>query len=224
METEPNRTASAVSLSAQTSIAGAARLMTVLNLRSVLVRENEAVAGMLSYQDVTRALRRARGDVSVAALMTRDPIDPGADTKLAESAVAVQEPRGIEDRAPTLFAPDTLLPSQYFDRVRRSAEYDPERRLMVAVLEQGVNDYVKHVAARDPKQLELWRDAEEWVEDRDARWLFSFENICNVLDIEPDYVRRGLHAWKERARRGGREETAATAGETTLERARAKSA
>jgi hypothetical protein len=94
---------------------------------------------------------------------------------------------------------------------------------MVAVLEMGVNDYVKHVRVRDPKELELWNEVEAWIEDRDASWLYSFENICHVLDLEPEYLRRGLHAWKERARKRERQETAGTAPESTPERARATS-
>jgi hypothetical protein len=34
--------------------------------------------------------------------------------------------------------------------------------------------------------------------------LFSFQNICDVLDIDSGYLRRGLHAWKDRVLSGGR--------------------
>src|SRR5438445_10303813 len=101
-----------------------------------------------------------------------------------------------------LFSPDTLLPSQCCDRVRRRVEHDGERRLMIAVLEDAVDVYRKQAAAQEARNQQLFREAEEWIEDRDRTWLFSFENICDVLDIDSSYVRRGLHAWKERARRG----------------------
>jgi hypothetical protein len=198
--------------------------MTALNLASIPVLENAATAGTLKYRDVLRGLRRAPQGLSVSALMTPDPdpIGSTADTKLPESAAG--GPVGIEERAPALFEPDVLLPSQYFDRLRRSAEYGPERRLLVAVLEQGVNDYLKHAGAREPRELELWHEVEAWVEDRDASWLFSFENICHVLELEPDYLRRGLHTYKERARRGVREEPPTSAApETRPERAGATS-
>jgi hypothetical protein len=126
--------------------------------------------------------------------------------------VAAEGPVGFEDRA-AVFEPDVLLPSQHADRLRRRAEGDPERRLMIAVLEQGINDYVKLLGARDPERVARWREAEEWVEDRDASWLFSFENVCNVLDLEPEYVRRGLHDQKERA--GTAERVAPTGRPTT---------
>jgi hypothetical protein len=109
----------------------------------------------------------------------------------------------MEERAgAAIFAPDTLLASQYFDPVRRQAARDGERRLMVAVLDDAVHVCLKHAAATDPGHRELFREAEEWIEERDASWFYSFENVCAVLDLEAEYIRRGLRAWKERARRG----------------------
>jgi hypothetical protein len=109
-----------------------------------------------------------------------------------------------EERLAGLFQPDTLLPSQFFDRVRRRSEHDAERRLMIAVLEDAVDVYRKQVGAKDPHAQQLFREAEDWIEDPDRTWLFSFQNICDVLDIDADYLRRGLHAWKERAHGGRR--------------------
>jgi len=108
----------------------------------------------------------------------------------------------LEERLAGLFQPDTLLPSQFFDRTRRRSEHDGERRLMIAVLEDAVDVYRKQADARDPRGQALFQDAEEWIEDADRTWLFSFQNICDVLDIDSEYLRRGLHAWKEHARSG----------------------
>jgi hypothetical protein len=57
---------------------------------------------------------------------------------------------------------------------------------------------------RAQNELELWREVEEWVEDREPSWPFSFENICDVLDLKPDYLRRGLRTCKERVRTSAR--------------------
>jgi hypothetical protein len=111
---------------------------------------------------------------------------------------------GLEDRLAGLFAPDTLLPSQFFDRVRRRSEHDGERRLMIAVLEDAVDVYRKQVGSRDPRGQQLFQEAEEWIEDPDRTWLFSFQNICDVLDIDPGYLQRGLHTWKEHVLGGRR--------------------
>ncbi|HXJ36489.1 MAG TPA: hypothetical protein VMS22_20835 [Candidatus Eisenbacteria bacterium] len=104
-----------------------------------------------------------------------------------------------EEKVQELFQPDTLLPSQYFDRIRRRASFDGERRLMVAILEDAVDVYRKQVGARDRKRHQLFEDAEAWIESADKSWIFSFENICDVLGIEAAYVRKGLRAWKARA-------------------------
>jgi hypothetical protein len=109
----------------------------------------------------------------------------------------------VDERFGGLFQPDTLLPSQFFDRVRRRSEHDGERRLMIAVLEDAVDVYRKQAGARDPRGEQLFDEAEAWIEDRDRTWLFSFQNICDVLDIDADYLRRGLHAWKDRMTRRG---------------------
>ncbi|HLK10783.1 MAG TPA: hypothetical protein VKW76_05345 [Candidatus Binatia bacterium] len=209
-------------MSTASSLVEAARLMTGLALPSIPVFERDAVVGTLAYRDVLRGLRRARPGLGVAAIMTPDPVTSAADAKPSDGTLGAAG--GTEERTSALFEPDVLLPSQYVDRLRRSAEYDPERRLMVAVLEQGVNDYLKYAGAREPEGLELWREVEAWVDDRDAQWFFSFENICHVLDIEPDYLRRGLSAYTERVRRGAREEPpSAAAPGAPPERARATS-
>jgi hypothetical protein len=108
----------------------------------------------------------------------------------------------LEDRLAGLFQPDTLLPSQFLDRTRRRTEHNGERRLMIAVLEDAVDVYRKQAGSREARGQQLFREAEEWIEGADRIWLFSFQNICDVLDIDADYLRRGLHAWKEKALSG----------------------
>jgi hypothetical protein len=104
-----------------------------------------------------------------------------------------------EDRVQELFQPDTLLPSQYFDRLRRRASIDGERRLMVAILEDAVDVYRKQAGARDRKRRQLFEDAEAWIESSDPLWIFSYENICDMLGIDAEYLRKGLRAWKRKA-------------------------
>lgn len=106
---------------------------------------------------------------------------------------------GAEDRMASLFVPDTMLPSQYFDRVARRTEFDGERRLMIAVLEDAVDVYRKLAGAQDARRQQLFHDAEQWIESEDRSWIFSFHNICDVLGIEVEYLRRGLRSIKQQA-------------------------
>src|SRR6185295_2004975 len=104
----------------------------------------------------------------------------------------------VSDTFAHLLQPDTLLPSQYFATLRRKGAHEPERRLVIAVLQDAVDCFQKHLGARDRKARQLYQDAEEWICSDDRSWPFSFENVCDLLQINADYLRAGLLAWRER--------------------------
>ena len=112
---------------------------------------------------------------------------------------------GGHDRVAGLFEPDVLLPAQYFAAFRRSGGLERERLLMLAVLEDAIDCYQKYAHARDPRGSQLFDESKEWVMSSDRSWLFSFENICDTLEINADYVRRGLREWRERGLRAARD-------------------
>lgn len=95
-----------------------------------------------------------------------------------------------------LFEPDTILPSQYFAAVRKRVPKEAEYRLVVAVLEDAIDCYQKHLNSCDPKARQLFEEAEAWVASEDRSWPFSFVNICELLNLNPGFVRRGLETWK----------------------------
>ncbi len=98
----------------------------------------------------------------------------------------------------TGLVPDTVLPDQYFGAMRQNAQLDGERRLMLAVLEDAVNVFKKQVLATDPKARQLFVEAEEWITHDDPSWFFSFTNVCDTLDLDPEYIRNGLLRYKEK--------------------------
>lgn len=95
--------------------------------------------------------------------------------------------------------PQSLLPDQYFSGDARLPGLDGERKLMLAVLEDAVLVAQKYALARDPERRRELADARAWIAERDKTWPFSFENICNVLGIDPEYVRYGLDRASHRA-------------------------
>jgi len=97
--------------------------------------------------------------------------------------------------------PDTILPAQFFQSLRTKGRFDGERRLMIAVLEDAVNCFMKQIHATDPKARQLFLDAEEWIRADDRTWFFAFANVCDTLDLDPDYVREGLFKWRAAERR-----------------------
>jgi hypothetical protein len=95
-----------------------------------------------------------------------------------------------------LFEPDILLPNQYFAAFKRGRAVEGERRLMLAVLEDAVDAYRKYALARDPREQACFLEAKEWFLSTDRTWLFAFENICDVLEMNADYLRTGLDRWR----------------------------
>ncbi len=92
-----------------------------------------------------------------------------------------------------LFQPDTLLPDQYFESFRRKTYLEPEKNLMLAVLEDGLLCFQQHLFASTTRGKRLFREAEEWIFDEgDRDRLFSFENICAALGLSRHYIRRQL--------------------------------
>lgn len=105
---------------------------------------------------------------------------------------------GMETRVASFFQPDVLLPAEYLETVRRKADLEPEKMLILAVLEDGIGCFQKYVFARDSRSKNLFRDAEDWILEQDSDWFFSFENICGLLGVDAAYLREGLMCWKQK--------------------------
>lgn len=90
---------------------------------------------------------------------------------------------------------EVVLPSQFFDMLRRSTEIMPEKRLALAVLEDAVNEIWKPHRRRKPGQPNRWRStlsARAWLEAEDYRHVFSFVNVCELFSINPRWLRDGI--------------------------------
>ena len=63
---------------------------------------------------------------------------------------------------------------------------------MLAVLQDAIECFQQYAGARDGKHERLFLQAQEWILERDSDWPFSFENICETLHLDPNYIRCGL--------------------------------
>jgi hypothetical protein len=97
-----------------------------------------------------------------------------------------------------LFEPDVLIADQFITARRRRATLSSEKRLMLAVLENALDYYRKYIVATDRIGRTLFTEAAEWFESTSDADVFSFENISEILDINPGYFRRGVAAWHQR--------------------------
>jgi hypothetical protein len=97
-------------------------------------------------------------------------------------------------------APELVLPSQFSTGVRNDASLRPEKRLMLAVLEEAVGDFQRYLVATGNEARRLFQDAEDWFASEDTTWPYSFVNICNALGFDVGYVRAGLSRWRDAQR------------------------
>lgn len=96
-------------------------------------------------------------------------------------------------------ADDVVLPAQFFAGPS-DPRSEPERRLMVAVLEEAIASLLAGVGDVSPERRAIAREAERWFASDEAAGPFAFTSICDVLGIEPSRVREVVAAWRERRR------------------------
>jgi hypothetical protein len=121
----------------------------------------------------------------------------GALLTRAFSARALPRERPAEEEAlPAAFQADVLLPEQWYGALKRKQFLQGEKLLAFTLLEQSIEDYKRYLNSPTRRGQQRFREAEEWIDHQDELWFFSFDNVCAALDIEPEYLREGLHRWK----------------------------
>lgn len=61
----------------------------------------------------------------------------------------------------------------------------PEKHLMYAVFEEAVKQLKDGKAGARESVF-------RWISRNDRTWPFSFINICEALELDPEYIKRGL--------------------------------
>jgi hypothetical protein len=91
---------------------------------------------------------------------------------------------------------DIVVTEKSFEGDRRG-----EEKLMVAVLEDAIKCFQKYALGHDHWEKRLFQEVEDWILKKNSEWLYSFENICETLQLNADYIRKGLRVWKEAKRK-----------------------
>src|SRR5690348_10873116 len=86
------------------------------------------------------------------------------------------------------FKDDASLSAHYWATFAKSGDIEPEKRLFAAVLDDAVKNYRKFVVAGGRR----FAEEEAWLLSDDKNATFSFCNVCEVLGLDPDRVRRSL--------------------------------
>lgn len=97
-----------------------------------------------------------------------------------------------EEMVHSLFTADTLIESEYLQTLRRTQHIEPEKSLMLGVLKDAIDCFMENINARNRKRMRQFKESEKWLFGKDTVWTFSFETICEILGLDPAYIRRGL--------------------------------
>jgi len=94
---------------------------------------------------------------------------------------------------------DVVLPAQFFSAIA-DPRSEPERRLMVAVLEEAISAVLSGAAANGEERRAAALEAERWFASDSRSWPFAFCTVCDILGLDIDSVRQVIASWRERRR------------------------
>ncbi|MBV8054613.1 MAG: hypothetical protein JOZ29_13220 [Deltaproteobacteria bacterium] len=86
---------------------------------------------------------------------------------------------------------DIILPSQYFEAMG-SAGLSGEQRLMLAVLADAINVLQSWQGGGSARKRRNFAEAAQWVNARGTSYPFSFDSVCDALEIDPELLRSRL--------------------------------
>jgi hypothetical protein len=93
---------------------------------------------------------------------------------------------------------DASLSDLVVSESRGAAPAEGERRLLIAVLEDALRAYQKYAFSGTRRGRRLFREAEAWFRDPDLDVACPFPYVCDVLGIDPGWIRDTLAAWRAR--------------------------
>ncbi len=110
----------------------------------------------------------------------------------------LSESQWLEAETAGVFQAESVDVHGYFHACRRRKLAEPESRLMFAVLEDALRCLEKYASAGSGKAKTLFDETEDWLLSTNDDWVFSFNNVCEVLRLDPQYIRKAALRWKTR--------------------------
>jgi hypothetical protein len=68
----------------------------------------------------------------------------------------------------------------------------PERDLLSAILFDGIQTYLSHIRPKTTEERVKFQEVNNWIHRRGDGYVFSFDNVCEALGVDPNYLRIGL--------------------------------
>lgn len=77
---------------------------------------------------------------------------------------------------------------------------EPERNLMLAVLEDAIRCFLGYREGdTSARGRLLFADARDWINSSSRYSIFAFRNLCEIIGINPDALKRELHRIRQGA-------------------------
>ena len=114
------------------------------------------------------------------------------DRRVLKRGLQVEIADRLQESFASQFEPDTLLPVQYYELMRRRNILEGERKLMFAVLEDAIDCYLKNMNAKGRRRRILFYEVQNWMNARNRAGLFSYETLCETLEVDPNGLRAAL--------------------------------
>ena len=98
----------------------------------------------------------------------------------------------VEEVLERMFAPPSVDAGQVPMHVQSRLETG-EMRLALAILEDALRCALRHHDSRITEQRIAAREAMEWIRSDDDSPPFTFVRVCQLFDLDPDWIRDTLH-------------------------------
>jgi len=98
----------------------------------------------------------------------------------------------VEEVLERMFAPPSVDAGQVPMHARSRIDTG-EMRLALAILEDALRCALRHHDSRITEQRLAAREAMDWLRSDDDSPPFTFVRICQLFDLDPDWIRDTLH-------------------------------
>lgn len=126
--------------------------------------------------------------------------ESGGVYRVMETSVKARDDAGY-DRGIDSLEPDHMTPEQFSGMLRSFTWRNGEHRLIAAVLQDAIETFHKCAFSEKEAKKDQFSEVFRWVTDDQNHTLFAFNTICDVLDLDSDYLREGLLLWLEQHRK-----------------------
>jgi hypothetical protein len=85
-----------------------------------------------------------------------------------------------------------LLEQFVFPRNEPIVLWTGSRRLLLGVLQDALRSFFQYRCSHTRAGKRIFHETYAWLLSSEQRWLYSFENVCAHLGLNPEYLRAGL--------------------------------